>query len=335
MIPSDSKLEEAYIPIKQKKKWGLVDKNCNLVLGFEYDSLFLGFGYCFAEKNGKHGVMDAKGNILIDFIYDDIWYSEFLNGYFTAELNCKHGIIDKDNNIIVDFKYSNFQYAGSEFNQEYVVAYLGDKCGIIDLNGNVVIDFIYDYYMGHKNGYFKAQLNALWGVVDKNNKVIIPFEYKSLWFWEDDSFCVETQSGKWILINSNNQKICMKEYDYINSPLIMCKSKLFLAMIDSKWGFINKYGNIVIDLKYEEAGDFYQGLATVCLNDKWGLIDENENLIIPFEYDEKWFVLKEDSVIAQKDGKYGVIDYYNNIIVDFLYESEDDLPFYSVAKGKV
>ncbi len=48
-------LEKINTPIKQKKKWGLVDKNCNLVFGFEYDSLFLGFGYCFAQKNEKYG----------------------------------------------------------------------------------------------------------------------------------------------------------------------------------------------------------------------------------------------------------------------------------------
>lgn len=334
-MQSAKELEEIYTPIKQKKKWGLVDKNCNLVLGFEYDSLFLGFGYCFAQKNGKFGIIDSEGKVIIDFIYDDIWYSEFLNGYFTAELNGKQGIIDKDNNVIIDFKYDRFFYSGHEPNQEYIIAYINERCGVLDLKGNVIIDFEYDNYMEHKNGYFRAQLNDLWGVIDNNNKVIIPFEYKNLWFWEEDLFCVETKSGKWILINTGNQKISLKEYDYIDAPLITGKSKLFPAMIDHKWGFINKYGNIIIDLKYEEAGDFYQGLASACLNDKWGLIDENENLVIPFEYDEKWFVVKEDSIIAQKDCKYGVIDYSNNIIVDFLYESEDDLPFYSVAKGKV
>src|SRR5690606_8155405 len=59
---------------------------------------------------------------------------------------------------------------------------------------------------------------------------------------------------------------------------------------EEKYGF-GKYlsakdvYDVVIELKYENADDFYNGLAQVKLNGKWGVIDRDEKVVIPFRYD--------------------------------------------------
>ena len=39
-------------------------------------------------------------------------------------------------------------------------------------------------------------------------------------------------------------------------------------------GFVDKFGEIVISIKYEFAGPFYYGLARVRLNGKYGFINK-------------------------------------------------------------
>ncbi|MEG0826220.1 MAG: WG repeat-containing protein, partial [Bacilli bacterium] len=47
--------------------------------------------------------------------------------------------------------------------------------------------------------------------------------------------------------------------------------------VNNKWGYIDKQGNIVIKNKFEGAGDFSEGLASVKINGKWGYIDKQGN----------------------------------------------------------
>lgn len=47
---------------------------------------------------------------------------------------------------------------------------------------------------------------------------------------------------------------------------------LAVVRLNDDIGFINKSGEIVIPLKYDAAGDFREGLAPVELNGKWGFI---------------------------------------------------------------
>ena len=45
-----------------------------------------------------------------------------------------------------------------------------------------------------------------------------------------------------------------------------------------KSGYIDKEGDLVIEAKFDDAKDFYEGLAPVRVGDKWGYIDKTGNL---------------------------------------------------------
>ena len=67
-----------------------------------------------------------------------------------------------------------------------------------------------------------------------------------------------------------------------------------------EWGYINNTGKLVIDAKYQAAGDFFEGLAKVRTAEGVGYIDKIGNEVIPFQY--KWGGYF-------KDGKTYVTDY--------------------------
>lgn len=55
---------------------------------------------------------------------------------------------------------------------------------------------------------------------------------------------------------------------------------------ESKWGYINKNGAMVIKNIYDDCRDFIDGVAIVNLKGKWGYIDTNGELLIDHKYME-------------------------------------------------
>lgn len=55
----------------------------------------------------------------------------------------------------------------------------------------------------------------------------------------------------------------------------------------NKCGYVNKNGNLVIDYKYQEAKNFYEGLALVSYDGRgFGFIDKRGEIVVPFIYGE-------------------------------------------------
>lgn len=53
---------------------------------------------------------------------------------------------------------------------------------------------------------------------------------------------------------------------------------------DSKWGFMNEQGKLVIPYMYEAADDFSEGIATAKKDGKVGYIDKTNKVVIPFTF---------------------------------------------------
>ena len=57
---------------------------------------------------------------------------------------------------------------------------------------------------------------------------------------------------------------------------------------DGKWGFRNAAGKVVVSAKYDEVGDFSEGLAPVCIiknrGPRWGYINNEGKEVIPTKY---------------------------------------------------
>jgi hypothetical protein len=56
--------------------------------------------------------------------------------------------------------------------------------------------------------------------------------------------------------------------------------------MQGKCGYINKRGKTVILFKYDDAWDFFNGLACVKLDGKWDCINKRGKTVIPFKYDD-------------------------------------------------
>lgn len=86
------------------------------------------------------------------------------------------------------------------------------------------------------------------------------------------------------------------------------KSNIYAFYKDGLYGFKNSYGEIVIEAKYDIAGNSSEGLAVVYENGKYGYIDLNGNLVIENKYNYALPFKNGLAVVDFEDGKEGIID---------------------------
>lgn len=76
------------------------------------------------------------------------------------------------------------------------------------------------------------------------------------------------------------------------------------------WGYINPNGVVTIDLEYEDAKDYSNGLAAVKQGGKWGFIDRHGNVKISFKYLETGS-FSSDGVCWARDTTKAQVGYIN------------------------
>lgn len=136
-------------------------------------------------------------------------------------------------------------------------------------------------------------------------------------------------------------------WKYVIKREYTCSSKEFdqqtnLAVVqsavDEKWGVINKKGEVVIPLVYQEGTVISNGVVVAKKDGKWGLLDVAGKTLLPFEYD---YMNPEESkktkvlVVRKGEGanrQYGLIDYSGKILVPIEYELITFVPM-SISNG--
>jgi hypothetical protein len=96
--------------------------------------------------------------------------------------------------------------------------------------------------------------------------------------------------------------------------------------LNKKWGFVDRTGNEVVPLKYDNAMPFIDGLAAVCINGKWGYTDKTGNEVIPVKYDNVPPTFIDGLAAVYTDNKWGYIDRTGKDVVPPKYDAM--MPFY-------
>ena len=131
---------------------------------------------------------------------------------------------------------------------------------------------------------------------------------------------------KYFICHTNQElNIFIKEYPDFPYKSILEEQRKFInkSMLpikkNSKYGFIDNKGEIIINPKYEFVGEFKCGLA-ICANSiKVGYINKKGEEIIPFVYDEG-FDFIDGIAVVDSSNLLGIIDIHNEKILPFEYD---------------
>ena len=119
------------------------------------------------DTNKKFGIIDKNANLLLKPIYDEI--SSFYNGYAKIRLKDKFGLIDSKFKVVVKPIYDGIE----EYPYDTIVTKLNSKYGCISRDLKVVIKPIFDRIYLQSEGLKRVELNGKWGYIDKNCKIIV------------------------------------------------------------------------------------------------------------------------------------------------------------------
>ena len=329
--------------INVDEKEGVVYSNYNLLIEPKYDFLCASVDKTLKAKlNGKEGIIDIKGNIIIPFEYDFILINPDLhdNNYAIAKLGDKLGVINFNNEIVIPI---NYEFLWSQDFKHFSYS-VGDKYGLLDINNNVLIPPMYDdaecysdfmivskrfKVAKYEDRYIENEDQEVYGVIDYDNNILIPFEYKKLSVldksdyetdFKDRLFYAKNQDYKYVIINSENKKVCDIEFDYVKDS----DNSIHCASCGKQNYVIDSYGNAHL-LEYNSYSDFQmisKDEAVACV---WNA-DDTEISVVN-QKAEVLFMNKSIKIVCtnkqnglifiNKDGQYGAVDRSGNIVIPF------------------
>ena len=95
--------------------------------------------------------------------------------------------------------------------------------------------------------------------------------------------------------------------------------QLFHIVVDNKWGFIDKVGNLVVETHFDDVGRFLEGMCSVKLENNWGFINsKGETVINPCFEDVGDF--REGMAAVKSDEKWGFIDTEGELVISPQFE---------------
>ncbi len=123
--------------------------------------------------------------------------------------------------------------------------------------------------------------------------------------------------------------------DKVYRDVALSKTRLFPAIENEKWGFVDSTGKVVIQYQYEEAGAFSENLATVKLEGKFGFINKTGITVIKPQFEEADRFINGLSLV-EINNTTGLIDQRGNWIfkIDSASISGPVNNFYIVEKGE-
>ncbi|WP_415324575.1 WG repeat-containing protein [Chryseobacterium sp. MMS23-Vi53] len=167
--------------------------------------------FIFKNEQSKTGVITKDKEVIIPFEYDDLREIEGTS-FLWASIGDFNGIITEQGQTKIPIKYKEIYSVYDKFDNEDEIGkllFIADGM-MIDINNNVVIsgyDAIAPIYYNHNN--LIVSKNKKFGIIDVNKKILLPLEYDEISNWveygpEGKHFIVK--KGKYGLIEKETFK---------------------------------------------------------------------------------------------------------------------------------
>jgi len=229
----------------------------------------------------KSGFINKEGRIVIDIEFEEA--GSFCEGLARIKMYDEWGYINREGRFVIK---PQFEKAYSFFEGLAVIKKNG-KYGYINKEGKIVIEPRFDYAGNFSEGLACVKINDKCEFINKEGKTIIKLQFDRAEPFSEGLACVwkkEKPASSYSIIFGKK---------YANSDII-------------KYGFINREGKIVIEPRFDYAGNFSEGLACVEINDKHGYINKKGEFIIEPQFDNT-FSFSEGLALVDKDCKRGYI----------------------------
>lgn len=346
------------------------------------------YKYFTLEQNQKYGVIDRNGNIVIEAEYGAVQipnpskaifvcvkeYNENTKEYETVVYNEKKEVLFSNYKNVQSISiYTNVN--STPYEKSVLTYKENGKYGLINLEGKQITKPVYDEIssINYKEGTFLVKQNELEGIINMKGKVIIKCEYESVTsdnYYSENGYnkqagfivSKKTEDGYrygyvnyrgTIILNpiytqlervteianekgvyfiafkngqagllKNNKEILNYEYEDIQYNVL---GNIFITKRNGKYGAVNQEGTTVLYPEYDNV--YTGGMYLNALKDKDIFIfDLNGNKIETNEVSKTKTENANYYITIDKNNKYKVVDSKDNIIIDKDYTYIEYLP---------
>ena len=258
-------------------------------------------------RNGKAGYIDRNGKVVIEPTFPDFDYQDeyFENGRLQTDSGSTSYHLLKGGMLT----YSHLSRVAA-FHEGLAAAVPKDSnlYGFIDATGRFVIEARFSGPLAKfSGGLARIQDKDLYGYINRNGDFIIPPKFVDAGDFSEARAVVSTSGpcSTWlnggyelpILMgrgHSGNSPKC--SYEYLDESGHIFTNGQYeharpfregLAVVKQRgsFGFIDKQGDWAIEPRFNAAGSFSEGLASVQdKNGLWGFIDRNGSWVIEAKY---------------------------------------------------
>jgi hypothetical protein len=266
------------------EKIGFIDKNGSVVIEPQFDETFGSFreGLALVRTIDKWKFIDKTGAAVIEGELEKA--CPFREGLARIKIGKTWGYINQQGAIAINPEY----YDVKDFSEGLAAVCNGDKWGFIDTAGRVVISLKYDGASYFSEGLAVVDIAIgpppiTRGFIDRKGKVVSGGWSAASPFTESLAYVSRHHSlSRWGYITRDGKYAFSREFAVatnFSEGLAAVKPDL---RWDSKWGFINKTGEMVIEAKFDYIGvlgfddvqGFVSGLASVKIGDRYTYIDK-------------------------------------------------------------
>ena len=266
--------------IKKEGKYGIVDKDNNVIVKPTYDDACTAgptyFGYMEETDyldvcvDGKYGYVDWNGKVVIPLEYDWVDGNRVKSdGSFLSVVkkNGKFGVINGENQVVIPFEYECLEIIYS-YSARLIYARKAGKYGYLDYNGRCVIPFVYDDAGFFENDLAPVSQNGKYGYINSTGEIKIPLQYEYASDFSSGLAAV-VQNGKMGYIDMDGVTVikCLYDAKYVNyayySGTQLTRKGLYfgssfvgqmaaVSINGSKLAFINKMGEFLTGFDYDK-----------------------------------------------------------------------------------
>ncbi len=287
-------------------------------------------------RNGKFGFTDETGRMVIPCQW--IYAEPFSEGLALVQNNDKlYGFIDKKGVKIIPCKWhraTSFHEGRARVRKPYDNPD-DERFGYIDCAGNVVIPCHWqkaDYkfseglagvihvdddsvYWGMHNYRLKENSAGYTAYINKEDKIVIKGEFNELGCFTHGMAIVSDKNVKFGVIDKMGNIVVPLDYDEAK----ILNENLIMVRKDHKEGVCHKNGKIILDCQWK-IGDVKEGLISFCDDKNIGFIDENGEIVIPCKWGccgENYF--QDGMAPVRMDGKIGFINTSGDVVLPFQW----------------
>lgn len=213
-----------------------------------------------------------------------------------------------------DFPLKNSILKELELNKLILYPYQqGDFTGFIDAKGKFLINPVYDAATDFYEGLAVVNKNDSVFFINKENVNVFEKIYSDASVFKNGIAPVK-QNKKWHFINRQGQTVS-KTYDEINE----LSDEVYVVKLKDKYGALDRFGQTIIEPKYDKLGEFKNDYAYYLENGHYGFISKS-GVVHKAEFE--WISDFDTNQLAiyKKAGKFGLVNSQGHKILDAQYD---------------